>query len=183
MITEQDISDYFTTHIDMMRLVARGVAYKNGRSIHEDVVISECYIYCYNNIKKINTKLDLRKFSIQWINQNLIWTNSQLNIKNGCHSLEHNDFFYQQEDELDLALENKIEIEKWYNEKIYILNSYRIQEKDLIKQIIFDVYFKKKIIKGLDVAKHLNINKDLASRYIRELKADIYDYYLEYNNK
>lgn len=182
MIREEDIADYFTVNIEMLRTIARGVAYKNGRSVHEDVVISECYIYCHNNIHKISTLLDLRKFSIQWINQNLIWTKSQLNLKNGCHSLEFTNVNYI-EDEQDIELDNKIEIEKWYDEKLVILNSYRLQEEDKVKQIIFDVYFKKKIIKGLDVAKHLKINKDLASKLIRQMKGDVYEYYLEYNNK
>lgn len=63
---------------------------------------------------------------------------------------------------------------------------YRDQEKDKIKQIIYECYFVKGITKGVDLAKHLGINKDYASKYIREMKSDIQEFhknYLENNNK
>jgi DNA-binding transcriptional regulator LsrR (DeoR family) len=53
---------------------------------------------------------------------------------------------------------------------------YKEQETDKVKLIIFDLYYNRGITKGIDLAKHLGINKDYACKYIREMKQTIRNY-------
>ena len=57
------------------------------------------------------------------------------------------------------------------------LEAYRSQEPARVKQVIYDVYFKKGITKGTELGKHLNVNKDYACKYIRTMKQDINEFY------
>jgi hypothetical protein len=211
MLSNEDINNFFTQEkIDELRGNAAGGIFKYNRRIDVDTVINECYLYCIEDSKELfeeanlelnikikklklkkaervykrrmnlNTMLDLQKMSVNFINKNLLWDNSQLVIKHSVNSL-HNEYNNFIDD--DIELDNKIEIEKWYNEKMFLLQVYRQQETDREKQIIFDVYFKKGIIKGTDMAKHLKINKDYANKYIREMKKDIKDFIIKYNDK
>ena len=181
MITKEDVDNFFKNNMALLEPIAKGLSYKNNRDIHEYITISYAYEYCLNNYYKLKSTKEIQKMAIGFIKDNLGWKRSQLNIKEGkCINREYLDI--QQPDD-DISLENKILIEKWYDEKKSILVMYRIQEKDRVKQNIFDVYFNKGITKGVDMAKHFNINKDAASKYIREMKKDIYQFYIEYINK
>lgn len=178
MMTDEQINNFFVSIIPMLETIARGVCYKNNRNIDEHAAINETYLHIIKNKHKLNTTRDLQRMAVNHINLEIIRTQSSLNKKEGQTKNPKNVYGldYDMEDHIDMSLEYKIEIEKWYNEKQVILQMYRMQETDREKQIIFDVYFKKGITKGVDMAKHLKINKDSASKYIREMKKDIKQY-------
>jgi len=201
------MDEYFVEILPMLEKIVKGVAYKNNKKIDTYVAINEGYIHMIKNKSNIKTKKDLEKLVVNFLNMNIIWTNSQINKQERVG--EHNDklnakHFYggydesdettqhtnlnqeEQIDEIDIELEQKIEIEKWWDEKKSILHLYRNQEDNKIKQVIFDCYFSKGITKGTELAKHLNINKDYGCKYIREMKLDINTYYKKWltdNNK
>lgn len=194
---KKDIDNYFVKMIPMFEKIVKGVSYKNNRKIDVNAAINEGYLHIMKNIDSITTFKELEKMSVNFLNMNIKWTNSQLNKQ---EMVNNNEFFYSSEidkedvdypgkpitktysdvSDLDLELEQKIEIEKWYNEKKCILTLYRNQEQDKVKQVIFDCYFKKNITKGTALAKHLGINKDYSCKYIRELKEDINNYYIDW---
>lgn len=194
---KKDIDNYFVKMIPMFEKIVKGVSYKNNKKIDVYAAINEGYLHIIKNIDKISTPQQLERIAVNFLNMNIKWTNSQLNKQ---EMVNNNEFFYNDEidkeepeypgksitktyndtSDLDLELEQKIEIEKWYNEKKCILTLYRNQQQDKIKQVIFDCYFKKNITKGTALAKHLGINKDYGCLYIRELKKDINNYYIEW---
>lgn len=206
-MSKQEIDDYFVEILPMLEKIVKGVAYKNNKKIDTYAAINEAYLHLSRY--QISTKKELEKLVVNFLNMNIQWTNSKLNKQERVG--QHNDklntkSFYggtgernedtstenfkpnkeEPTDEMDVELETKILIEKWWDEKQCILQMYRDQEKDKIKQIIYECYFVKGITKGVDLAKHLGINKDYASKYIREMKSDIQEFhknYLENNNK
>ena len=134
----------------------------------------------------IITEKQLEKLVVNFINQNIIWTQSKINKQEKVNDNIGEYFGNEVDEDVEISLQQKIEIEKWYNEKQCILEMYRDTEQDKIKQIVFDCYFKKGIIKGTALAKHIGINKDYACKYLREMKKDINDYYQQWlkdNNK
>lgn len=205
MITKDDVDNFFNFNMPLLEPIAKGISYKQGRDIHESITISYAYEHCIKFLDKLNTKMDIQKMAIKFIKSNLQWDNSQLNLKEGklkdyktldlydneegvFHNLENMD--KDSDDEYDL--EYKIKQEMWYNEIKVILSLYREQEKERVKQIVFDVYFIKGITKGQAMADHFNDNKskyvnknwnkDSACEAIRILKKDVYNFYSQYNN-
>ena len=198
-MSKKEMDDYFVEILPMLEKIVKGVAYKNNKKIDTNAAINEAYLHMIRY--SISTKKELEKLVVNFLNMNIQWTNSKLNKQERVG--EHNDKlnaknYYDDtldsnnkqdepiEDEMDVELETKILIEKWWDEKQCILQMYRDQEKDKIKQIIYDCYFIKGITKGVDLAKHLKINKDYSCKYIRNLKQDIQEFhknYLENNNK
>lgn len=194
-MSKKEMDDYFVEILPMLEKIVKGVSYKNNKKIDTYAAINEAYLHLSRY--QISTKKELEKLVVNFLNMNIQWTNSKLNKQEKCG--EHNDKLnartyhggedetstsnnYKEEptDEMDVELETKILIEKWWDEKQCILQMYRDQEKDKIKQIIYDCYFIKNITKGVDLAKHLGINKDYSCKYIREMKSEIQDFYQNY---
>jgi len=192
-MNKKEVDEYFVNMIPMLEKIVKGVSYKNNKKIDTHAAINEGYLHIIKNIEKINTTKELEKMAVNFVNMNIIWNNSQLckqEIVNNTETFYNTDEEKDDQDingkpitktysdsDLELELEQKIEIEKWYDEKKCILQLYRDQEINKQKQIIFDCYFKKNITKGTALAKHLRVNKDYGCLYIRELKKDINDYY------
>jgi len=176
LVTKKQIDDFYILNIDMLEKIAAGISYKNNKGINPSAAISESFIYVMNIKNKIKPT-DLQKVVINYIKQEVgAWSNSQLNLKEGKKRL---DTYYvpDKADDTYESIDDKIKLEIWYSDRKSILFMYRKQETNKIKQIIFDCYFNKGLTKGLDMAKHLKINKDYASKYIRELKMDVKNFY------
>lgn len=170
-MTQTEINEKFTSIIPMLEGIVKGIAYKAGKKLDTHAVINEAYLYIYDNSQLCTTPDLLQRIAINWIKQNIYWTTSKLNKSESVNNL--NETFYQDDIEDDSDLEDKIELERWYADRKATLELYRLYETDRVKQIIFDLYYHKGITKGVDLAKHLGINKDYACKYIRELKTDI----------
>jgi hypothetical protein len=199
-MNKEEIDAYFISKLEMFEKIAAGILYKQNKRINKDVVINEAYLHL-SQVKAIESPIQLEKIVVNFIKMNIGWTNSRINKQEKISN--HNDLintnymtygddgdkvikiensFSQQivDEDSDIELLAKIEIEKWYDSKQAILFLYRQQEEDKIKQIIYDCYFNKGITKGLDLAKHLGVNKDYASKYVREMKQSIRDFNEEY---
>lgn len=161
----------------MLETIAKGVNYKYNKSIDPQSVISECYIYVYSKLDKFSNEDELQRLMVNFINKNIIWNNSQLSKLENLKSVETPSWVENCiEDTSEQDIEIKVELEKFYYDDLATIFLYRLQEKDKIKQIVFDCYFLKGLTKGVDLAKHLKINKDYSSKYIRQLKADLVEY-------
>ena len=180
-MTKKEFDNYFVSQLPMLQIIVKGVAYKQNKKIDTDAAINEAYLHCHKNLDKLMTENQAQRMMVQFINMNIIWENSQLNKMERVNDI--GEFYIKDDiDDIDDSLEDKLKIEEWYNERKSYLEIYRQQENDAVKGIIFDCFFKKNITKGLDLAKHLGINKDKASKYIRELKSDVKEFYNRNNN-
>ncbi len=166
----------------MLETIAKGVSYKSRKQyIQPTTAVNEAYLYIFDKHRNsFSNEDELQRIVINFITKNIIWDNSSINKK---EKVMTSDYIPDVIDDFDESLNDKLYLEFWYNEKKCILQLYRDQEQDKIKQIIFDCYFKKGITKGTDLAKHLKINKDYSSKYIREMKNDIREFQNKNNNK
>ena len=182
-MSKEEIDIEFVKIIPMINKIALGLIYKKGKNhLDQDGVVNEAYLYLLQNKNKVKTQDEMQRLVINWIKQNIGWQNSQLNIKNKVNTItEH----FQPEEEIDdeFDIENKINIENWWNEKLSILEMYRQQEDDKIYQIIFDLYFIKGFTIGIKLAKELHISNCYGSMYIRNLHERIRIFEKNNNNK
>ena len=191
-MNQKEINNYYRENNKLLTKVIKGILYKKNKKINIDIIINESYIHVYNNIDSINNEDELQRMILNFINKSIIWTNSKINKQERLRSqtfhksvndFEFNEFDTNSFDQQDIELINKINIEKWYDDKQCLLQMYRQQETDKVKQIIFDCFFNKKITKGVDLASHLKVNKDYACKYIRTLKNDIKEFAQNEKNK
>lgn len=192
-MTNQEKNDYFVSIIPMLEKIVKGICYKNSKRIDTHAIINESYLHLYKYIDTIETEDELQRLVIKFIRSNIEWTNSKINKDervNTTFELSDNrkDTNYEPTNERtteddDAELNDKIDIELWYIERKCLLDMYRAQEEDKVKQIVFDCFFIKGITKGTLLAKHLKINKDYAAKYIREMKQDIRDFTNNNNKK
>jgi hypothetical protein len=182
-MNQQEINNYYRENNKLLTKVIKGILYKKNKKINIDIIINESYIHVYNNIDSINNEDELQRMILNFINKSIIWTNSKINKQERLNDFEFNEFEGDNFDQQDIELINKINIEKWYDDKQCLLQMYRQQETDKVKQIIFDCFFIKKITKGVDLASHLKVNKDYACKYIRTLKNDIKEFAQNEKNK
>lgn len=180
-MSKQELDAYFVTQLPMLTTIIKGVRYKtNKQYIDVDAAVSEAYLHCIQNLDKITKEKDLQKMMVNFVNKSILWHNSKLSKQSRLN--DNGEYNADKADEIDIDLQQKIEIEKWYDEKQAILQMYRNQLHDKVKQIIFDCYFVKDIKKGVDLAKHLGVSKDSGCKYIREMKADIKAFNDNYKN-
>ena len=166
----------------MLQKIAKGIAYKNNKKyINPSTAINEAYLYIYEKCRdKFSNEDQLQRIVINYIKMMTIW-NGSVSFTN-LEKVMTSDYIPDTIDDFDENFDDKLEIELWYNDRKCLLSLYREQEQDKVKQIIFDCYFKKGITKGIDMAKHLKINKDYACKYIREMKKDVKDFSDKNNN-
>lgn len=181
-MTNEQINNFFVKNIKMLETIAKGIAYKNKKQyIHPTTAVNEAYLYIFNKCRdKFTDEDQLQRIVINYIKMMTIW-NGSVSFTN-LEKTMTSDYIPDVIDDFNENLDSKLEIEFWYNDKKCTLELYRSQEQDKIKQIIYDCYFKKGITKGVDLAKHLNINKDYACKYIREMKKDIREFQNKNNN-
>lgn len=190
-MNKTEIDNYFVQFMPILIPIVDGIKYKlNKQYITTDTVINEAYLHVYKNSDSIQTTTQLEKIAVNFIKMNIGWTNSQINkmekVNNNLDNASTEDeddtsLNYHKtitknietEDKIDESLSEKIELEKWYNEKKCILEMYRAQEKSKIIKIIYDCYFEKHITSGKDMAAHLEIDKGSAWRYIRIMKSEL----------
>ena len=175
-MTDKQINEFFVKNINMLEKIAKGIAYKqNKKYIHPTTAVNEAYLYIFEKCRdKFKNEDELQRIVINYIKMMTIW-NGSVSFSN-LEKTMSSSYIPDVIDEFYENLDSKLEIEFWYNERKCLLQMYRTQEQDKVKQIIFDCYFTKGITKGTEMAKHLNINKDYACKYIRGMKKDIREF-------
>ena len=176
MLTDKEINETFINLIPLLRPIVKGVAYKrNKQYIEDDAAINEAYIYIIENKSLLTSQDHMQRIVINFLNKSIVWNNSKLSQQEKINNISESHFVPDQIDD-DSDIIHKLATEKWFTDRRCVTRMWRAQEQDKVKCIIFDCYFDKGIVKGVDLASHLGINKDYANRYIREMKADIRDY-------
>lgn len=181
-MSKQEADTIFVEMLPFFERMATGTAIKLNKQLETHLVTNEAYLHMFKNLDSIQTEKDLQKLVVNFIVKNIGWTNSQINkqerlsIHDELIQDDENEESNKLEDKSDLDLEQKIEIERWYTEKLALLQMYRQQETDKVKQIIFDCYFNKGITKGIAMAKHLGINKNAGCQLVKQMKQDIKEY-------
>ena len=169
----EEINKKFTDIIPLLKPIIKGMSYKYRKKIETDVAISEAYLYIVEKQSLCHNEDIMQRIVINFIKQAIIWTTSELNK---MESVNNNIENYITDQIDDTNIDNKIELELWYSDKLCILEMYKAQETNKAKLVIFDLYFNKGITKGIKLSKHLKINNDYACRYIRELKTDLREF-------
>jgi hypothetical protein len=193
-VDKKQIDEFYIELLPMLRTIIRGVKYKKNRAhLNEDMILNETYLYIYEKVDLMKDKDIMQRIVINFINQNIGWLNSKLNkvekVNNNedfydtNYDIRYSEYLLEQWDRSESSLDTKIEIEKWYMDSKCLLVEYRNQLECKLMKIIFDCYFNKNITSGKELAVHLGINKDYASRYIRELKKDIRSYIISIDSE
>lgn len=183
-MTKEHIDNYFTSQIPMIRKIIDGIKYKNNKTnLTTDMVISECYLHIHNNMDKLKSENQLQRMMVQFCKQNILWTQSKVNRTESVKIHTKDDINYQELSNtiIENALESKIEIEEWYQERKEILEEYKAQETNKYNKIFFDIIFEQGYIKNKDIMKYTGLNKDAVSIYKKRLFAAIDDFI--HNNK
>lgn len=187
---KKEIDEYYVEILPMLRNIVRGIRYKKNKlHLNEDMILNETYLYIFEKVHLMKDKDVMQRIVINFINQNIGWTNSKLNK---VEKINNNEYFYESNydymfgeylleewDKSESSIETKIELEKWLMDSKCLLVEYRNQLECKLKKIIFDCYFNKNITTGKELAVHLGINKDYSSKYIRELKQDIRQFIID----
>lgn len=207
-MTKAAFDKYFITQLPKIEDVSKRLISKN-KKYHLDygIVISYTYEHILRFIDEIEDEKMCQRYIFKFIRDNIYWIRSDMNAIEGLiinmkgkdmssgEKIDNENYscimdelnikpsteISNQEDEQDF--DNKMIIEKWYSNKEALVMEYRQYETDRVKQIVYDCYFVKGITKGVELAKHLEINKDAGCRLIRELKADIRNFELNQYNK
>ena len=179
------IDKYFTENYDILTEVAiRNVEYYKRAYDYADV-ISYAYEYC---LKKSDS-LDLENIDSivhRVIITSCYWEDSPLNREmllkqtpfEGTADYEIKPVEKDGED-----LNDKIILEKWFNDKQSILAMYRERIKvDKPKQIVLDKMIELKTTNSRKLGKHFGIHYLSAYAYIREIQEEIRDFEEEVNN-
>jgi hypothetical protein len=182
-MTKDEYDQYFVSQIPLIQDVTKRLISKYKKHyLDSGNIISYTYEYCLKYIDNYENEITCQKYIMKFIKSNLVWERSDLTKAEIIRdSIIENYDINNEDDEMDF--DNKVLIEKWYSNKKAILASYRQFETDKVKQIIFDCFFVKGIIVGVELARHLNMNKDAGCRYIREMKADIREFEKNQYNK
>jgi len=183
-MSKAELDLFFLSQMDKMKeIIPKTISKYKKFHLETDVVIAETYIHLINKIDLIHDESIAKSFLITFIQRNIMWEFSQINKKETVNNFTDDWQPNEQVDDIDDALLDKINIENWYNEKRAICELYRMQEKDKYKCIIYDCYFHKGLTKGVALAKHLRVNKDYGCSYVKQLKLDLFNFYLAYKDK
>lgn len=165
-------------------------------------VVSETYIYLFENINKIEKVENVKIFSLKFIKSSIIWKNSTLNIKGesgkGCkngtikrkYSLSElleasenvrinnfkgvlNSFLVNEYNNEFEDLEEKIkEAKKEINLKV-LKEHYRSEQKDAVLKTVFRYYVDEKQNTVRKIAETFGISKRMANIQINNLLEDM----------
>lgn len=180
-LSKKNIDDIFVSLIPNFERASSGLLAKlNKLHIDKYVVINECYIHLTKHMKEVHSQGDVEKICYNWIRSNTQWFNSQINKQERVNRIYEINNNISISDEDDDEIEDKLEIEKWFTERQILLDLYRQQETDLLKQIVFDKFFIEGFRTSRALGNHLGINKDYANLYIKQMKADIREFVANY---
>jgi len=197
-MNKEEIDTYFISKLEMFEKIAAGILYKQNKRINKDVVINEAYIHL-SQVKAIESPIQLEKIVVNFIKMNIGWYNSRINkqekISNHNDLINTNDMTYGDDGDKVIKIENsfatqivdedsdiellaKIEIEAWYDSKQAILFLYRQQEEDKIKQIIdsaielSNIYDSKEVLEICKFNQQLYFNLEHRKKICKEVFLD-----------
>lgn len=165
---------FFITQIPKMyEVIPKLISKYKMYHLEPDVVISEVYEHCLQFIDRFTTEGKCKSYIIRFINLNVSMYNSRMNRREKINNITEGYTYAEEIDDFEENIKNKIEIDKWFNNKKALIEQYRQQLTDKQMIIIYDCFFIKGFQTGKALAEHLGINKDYCLGFIRDLKEDI----------
>ncbi len=165
---KQLLDDYFTKNYNSLLKYTTNYINKYNRKYDNIFVLSECYIHFENYNKEI---LCVESYVKNWIKQNIIWTNSKLNINKEKHNFELIDEILISNDEY---IYNENKIEEIINDFYCTLTTY---DKSL-----FNLYYNKNINTAKLIQEQLCISRSSAYNTLNECKT-LENKFIQYINK
>jgi hypothetical protein len=132
-----------------------------------DTVINNAYIKSLGYKNVVTEEYEAKAILFQLIKCELLWNSDS---KKELITSVESDYVPEQE---DTDLQEKILYELKYNEQKTILELYRSQINDRVKQYFFEAYYDKQICTTRRIAEHFNISTASAHLLIVEMKDDI----------
>lgn len=162
MVAIEQVNCFFNNNHSRIKGLAKFYLSKRKvKFIEVDALISHSYLNIIDKIDSIN-KEDIEPFTIHFLKTHAIWLNK---VTLEERIIETKTFKIIQQEENLYNVEQDIMTESI--EQVYA------NERDQIKIIIHDVYFKKKITTVRAMARHFNISQPSAHLLIKQLKTDI----------
>ena len=178
------IDTYFSeNYLDLLELARKHIKYHNRNYDPVDVV-SFVYEYILERRKEFCNQ-DIQSIAYRMIMTSCYWNNSKLNRD---ILLTQTPFEGTQDKEAipvereDTQTQEKIELEKWFNDKKALLALYRERIRDdKPKQIVLDKILELQTTNSRKIGKHFDIYYLSAYAYIREIQEEIQDFEVEVN--
>lgn len=175
---KKEVDNYFTKKYSQLESTTNKIILKRGRDVEASNVIGAAYIYVLESESKVKAFAALHKksiehilysFTLQFINQTLIWSSSKL-LK------EDNRLFEKIERLADQEITGYYKITNPIYTEEFILSFY--ESLDRLDAICFRVYYYEGVDNAVDFAKHFNISKSSAYASINKLKHLLKQYIL-----
>lgn len=186
-MTKKQIDKYLTDNYNWLIKIAKSHIYKNNRRFTPEELVTNLYEYLLKKKCDISDK-EIEIYSSRFIVTQCAWNNSETNKQTFLERHTQGkviDASIPDKEFTSNDLEQKIEIEKWYNEKQSLIHCYRKTIKEKHEQIFFDTYFSK-LKKGERVtvraiAKHFSISSTPTYHLIKEMHNNLKEF--EQNQK
>ena len=179
------IDKYFNDNYDeLFKLAKRNTDYYN-RSYDPSDLISHAYEYCLKKQDEIEDKV-LAEVVYNVIITHCYWNTSPINRK---ILLKQSPFEGTQDKEINPKeldnsdIEDKILLEKWFNDKKALIELYKLKiASNKPKVIVLDKMLELQTTNSRKIGKHFDIHYLSAYKYIREIQEELRSFEKDINN-
>jgi len=170
-MTKRQADRWISNNYDYLTSVATTVIKRDGRNYDPADLISTVYLQVIkpSKLDRLQEDEDLKRFITAMLNRMCYGSESELNRAFSTPFIEL--IGIEKEEDVYTPLE---EIKS--NHRKAVLISYRNNLKCSVKRTIFDVYFEQGVRTCREMGDYFKLDKDTASKLIRELKTDIRNY-------
>ena len=130
-----------------------------GKPIDSAWIMSECYIYLYNNLDQLDTPKKMISYAKNWIKCNLKWANSPLNRQMRVNNLSESP-----------NIPGTSGVHIFDSETILDQISTFTESLNTYDRRLFHIYYEMDLRKGKEIADHLDISISSAYPIIKECK-------------
>lgn len=168
------INRYFTENFESLYKLASARVTQYKRDYDGGVLVNNCYLYLIKKADLIPSEEDIEVWARKYISSQAYWTQSETNkqeIEIHRHKVEFQGYMIIEEDEID----EKIQLEEWYNNKKATLELYRekLKREDRVKLILLDRILQEKTTSSRQIAGYYNIPHLTVWSWYKEIKADL----------
>ena len=183
---KKKIDLYFTNHYDELIEVSSIAIESSNRNYDPVDVVSTAYEYVINSIGDIETENDIKHFAYRICLMYPKWRTSPLNREMLLKQTPFEgteDYESKPVDTFCDEIEDKVMLEKWFNDKQAMLELYRIRIKnDRPKQIVLETMLKLRTRSARKLAEHFGIHYISAYHYVRDIVNEVREFEEEVNN-
>jgi hypothetical protein len=157
------LNNYITKNYDEINRYTRYFVSRLNSQLDIDTIINNAYIKASESKYQYKEEHEAKAMFLHLIKCELLW---QSDSKKEIINSVENEYI---PDSIDDSLENEIK----FSERLEILENYRGQITDKIKLIFFETYYDKQISTGRTIAKHFGISHTSAHFMINEMLESI----------